>query len=142
MTGGWRAQLDRVRRWHARLATARNPSDRHDFLYAFFESAFHLRDWLLDAGAASERDIRTLFEGAEEMRLCRDLANSHKHFSLYDPSQPLPPSEALEFAAGFGNLDTDTSLVVLSDGKKHDAFELATKVLRSWEAFILSHVKP
>jgi hypothetical protein len=51
MTGGWESQLDRVKRWYHRASTATNSIDRFDFLYAFFENAFHLRDWLRDTNA-------------------------------------------------------------------------------------------
>lgn len=140
MTGGWRGQLDRVRRWYHRASKAKDPIDKHDFLYAFFENAFHLRDWLKDTGAAGEKDLHRLFTENADMRLCRDLANSHKHYSLRDPSQATPPSEAREYSPGSGNLGSDISLVVLSDGIKYDAFELAGRILRAWEDFNVSHV--
>ncbi len=140
MTGGWRTQLDRVRRWYHRASKAELPIDRYDFLYAFFENAFHLRDWLLDSGATSEADLDGLFATNADMRLCRDLANSHKHYSLRHPSQPAPPSEVHEYSPGSGNLGSDISLVILSDGMQHDAFDLAERILRAWEDFITSHV--
>lgn len=140
MTGGWHAQLDRVRRWHERARRATTAIDRHDFLYAFFENAFHLRDWLKDTGAASSKELEALFTENLDMRLCRDLANSHKHYSLRSPSQQAPPSEAREYSPGTGNLGKDDSLVVLSDGVKHDAFELATRILKAWDVFIATHV--
>jgi hypothetical protein len=141
MTGGWRAQLERIRRWHERLRAAAMPVDRYDFLYVFLENAFHLRDWLKDTGAASQADLDALFAGSAEMRLCRDLANSHKHHSLRDPSQPKPPSEAREYAPATGNLGNGESLVILSDGTKHDAFQLADAVMAQWDEFIASKVR-
>ena len=51
-------------------------------LYAFFENAFHLRDWLQDTGAATALDLQAFFYAHEDMRLCRDLANSHKQYSI------------------------------------------------------------
>lgn len=138
MTGGWQTQLDRVRRWYQRATVAKDQTDRHDFLYAFFENAIHLRDWLKDTGATSEKDLKGFFDSNEEMRLCRDLANSHKHYSLSsEPSQVVPPSEAYEW-----NLDSSVSLVILSDGKKHDALELAARILRLWEGFTASRSNP
>lgn len=132
MTGGWEAQLNRVRRWYQRACVAKDQADMHDFLYAFFENAFHLRDWLKDTVAASETDLKAFFDSNEEMRLCRDLANSHKHYSLSSkPSQVVPPSEAREW-----NLDKSVSLVILSNGKKHDALELAGRILQLWEGFV------
>lgn len=140
MAGGWRAQLDCVRRWYHRASRAQDPTDRYDFLSAFFQNAFHLRDWLKDTGAASEEDLDRFFTVNADMRLCRDVANSHKHYSLRNPSQPAPPSEAYEYSPGSGNLGSDLSLVILSDGTKHDAFDLAGRILCAWEDFIASHV--
>jgi len=136
MTGGWKTQLVRVQRWHGRVLNAENPEDRYDFLYAFFENAFHLRDWLQDTRAVSKSEMEAFFENTTEMGLCRDLANAHKHYSLRSPSQPAPPSEVHEYTPGTGNLSSDISLMILSDGTKHDAFELATRILRTWESFV------
>jgi hypothetical protein len=141
MAGGWRAQLDRVRRWYHRASSARIAIDRYDFLTTFFENAFHLRDWLVDTGAIPQKTIDDFIKSNEDMRLCRDIANSHKHYSLRNPSQPTPPSETREYHPGFGNLEPDISLVILSDGKKHDAFELAQRILYEWESFISVHVE-
>lgn len=138
MTGGWKSQRDRMRRWHARALAARDSADRWDCLYAFFESALHLRDWLHDTGAATDKSLKLLSDQVP-MRLCRDLANAHKHYSLQHPGSLAPPSEALEYSPGAGNLDADVSLVILSDGTKHDAFELADQVLRAWEHFLAVH---
>lgn len=126
--------------WALRCSlTAVEPSDRYDFLHAFFENAFHLRDWLKDTGAVSEQDLDAFFATNAEMRLCRDLANAHKHYSLKRPGQPAPPSEVREYLPGMGNLDLDVSLVILSDGVKYDAFDLARRILRLWEVFITTH---
>jgi hypothetical protein len=141
MTGGWQSQFERVCRWHARLHAASTPEDCLDYLYAFFESAFALRDWLIDSGAASRQAVSGLFDSNEDMKLCRDLANSHKHRSLRSPSQPHPPSEALEYSPRCGNLGSDHSLVILSNGRKHDAVQLADRVLSGWQIFLESTVK-
>ena len=141
MTGGWRTQLNRVRRWWRRLSNATDPHDREDYLYAFFENAFHLRDWLRDTGEVAEADLAKFFEVNEEMRLCRDLANSHKHYSLRHASQSAPPSEVREYWPGGGNFTADVSLTILSEGKKYDAFVLAKRILDRWEEFIASSCK-
>lgn len=141
MTGGWQTQLDRVSRWYRRASNATDPTERCDYVYAFFENAFHLRDLLLDTGAVPEADLRKFFEANEEMRLCRDLANSHKHYSVRSPSQSTPPSEVREYSPATGNLNSDVSLMILSDGKKYDPFDLAKRILHLWEAFIPSTIK-
>lgn len=142
MTGGWETQLGRVRRWHVRAVKAESPTDRLDFLYAFFESAFHLGDWLLDTGAVSRAALDALFAANVEMRLCRDLANAHKHYSLRNkPRQPRPPAEALEYAPSRGTVTANTSLTILSDGEQYEAFALARRILDVWEHFIDTRVR-
>lgn len=135
MTGGWRGQAGRVRRWHSRLRAA-GVEDRADFLYAFFENALHLRDWLLDSGEVDAGTLDALFKNKEELKLCRDIANSHKHRSIDRLSQPRPPSELWEYAPGAGNLGGDVSIVIVSNGTKHDALELADRVMAAWEDFL------
>lgn len=136
MTGGWQSQFSRMCRWHDRLRNAPS-SDRVDFLYAFFENAFHLRDWLIDTSTVKSVDIDRFFAQSAIMRLCRDIANAHKHYSISRPSQPIPFTELREYAPfGGGSLTDDQSLSVISDGEKYDAFDLASRVRGAWEEFL------
>lgn len=136
MTGGWQSQFDRMCRWHDRLSNA-SLGDKVDFLYAFFENAYHLRDWLVDTGAVKPTDIDRFFAQSAVMRLCRDIANAHKHYSISRPSQPVPFTELREYEPyGGGSLTDNQSLSVLSDGEKYDAFDLASRVRRAWEVFL------
>lgn len=137
MTGGWKGQLQRVRRWHARMNAAVESDDRTDFLFAFFEAALHLRDWLLDTAAVPPKTLEAFFASHVEMRVCRDLANAWKHYSISRPSQNAPPSVLLEYTQVTG-APARVTLVVLSDGQKYDAFELATECLVLWEEFLLA----
>lgn len=136
MTGGWQSQFNRMCRWHDRLRNA-SSSDKIDFLYAFFENALHLRDWLIDTGAVKRADIDRFFVQSAAMRLCRDIANAHKHYSLSRPSQSMPFAELREYAPyGGGSFTDKQSLSVLSDGEKYDAFDLASRVRCAWEEFL------
>ena len=74
---GWRGQYDRVVRWHGRVVAAANadPSpDELDCLFAFFESCFHLREWLLvtaavDQKALKDLDLRDLVDGLGSLQV-------------------------------------------------------------------------
>lgn len=136
MNDGWKAQYERVFRWYDRVFNCKSEIDRRDFMYAFFENAFHLRDWLIDTGIVNKDTLYNFFDSKTEMRLCRDLANAHKHYSINQPSQSAPPSEVQEYSPGNGDFGSDYSLVILSEGKHHNAYELATKIMASWDFFI------
>jgi hypothetical protein len=63
---GWEGQLRRVERWHERavhvldLYSGVAGEEAIDFLYAFFQSAYHMRDWLQHSGAASKASLDAL----------------------------------------------------------------------------------
>lgn len=82
---GWQGQYQRMLRWHRRVIAAANgePSaDEVDFLLAFFESAHHLRDWLVRTGAVSTADLESFASAHVEIGICRDIANGFKHHSI------------------------------------------------------------
>jgi hypothetical protein len=57
MTGGWQSQLDRVHRWYDRVSKAEDPADKRDFLYPFFENAFHLKEGSSPVDATAEQRL-------------------------------------------------------------------------------------
>jgi len=89
---GWRGQLARVERWYRRASDSLDPrcirADEEivDFLYAFFHAAFHLRDWLVNSGGVSRREIDAVFTANRCLGFCRDICNGSKHFAL-DPKR-------------------------------------------------------
>lgn len=132
ITGGWQAQLARVGRWYRRAAFVKDEDDQLDFLFAFFESSFSLRDWLIDTGAIPQQEMEALFDKHVELRINRDLANSLKHHSIHRGSQEQPPSIAIEYAPECPSYRSDSRLVVLSEGVKYDALTLAERCLAIW----------
>jgi hypothetical protein len=138
MTGGWKAHFDQMSRWYTRLIKATEPLDRLDFLYAFFESSHTLNDWLQNSGAATEESLRRLSGQHEELRINRDFANSLKHYVLSGrPSQPNPPSLAREYNdPGYGNFESDSDLVILSNGKKYNVYKLAGRLMEIWSSYV------
>lgn len=140
MTGGWQGQLERVERWYRRAALAKDEHDQLDFLFAFFESSFSLRDWLIDTGVVPQQDVEALFAKHVELRINRDLANSLKHHSIHRGSQEQPPSIAIEYAPECPTYRDDSRLVILSEGVKYDALALAERCLTIWSE--LSHSLP
>ena|SRR5690242_7130714 len=84
---GWQAQFDRMERWHRRALDALAyrdacANDAEDFVYAFCQSAYHLRDWLQKSGGATKAELDELMNETQALKLCRDVCNGSKHFAL------------------------------------------------------------
>ncbi len=132
---GWRGQLARVRRWHARLRTA-DPDDYLDFIYAFFQNCNHLADWMASDAPVVAARVQALVASTTELRVCRDICNATKHFAL-----DRPPKVAGGFADGREyrpeSWPTDHPggfpIFVIAGGEKYDALDLADRCLAAWE---------
>jgi hypothetical protein len=73
---GWRGQFARVERWQHRALRAVGSGEQRpeDYVYALCQNAYHLRDWLQNSGAASQRDLDELMARTPALKLCRDSA--------------------------------------------------------------------
>jgi hypothetical protein len=140
---GWRGQLARVTRWRQRVVTAANgePSaDEIDFLLAFFESAYHLRDWFVETGAESNVEVDGYVASHIELQLCRDIANGFKHHGLRRPSidaefaivnQYVPPNER-----GRRYRLPNGEWTILANGTQFGLVDLSERVLLLWNQFL------
>jgi hypothetical protein len=137
---GWQGQFARVSRWLDRLMCAPTPDDAEDYLYAFFQNCYHLRDWVL--ADLSTTDIDSFFKDSLPLRICRDVANLTKHFALdRTPAQGHELSVLREYAGvGKGWFEGDTRLVIVTnhqnDGIVLDAREVARECMRLWCTFL------
>jgi hypothetical protein len=94
----WKDQWQRVQRWHQQVSAIGagefpfNDVESYrpwagDVIYAFFMNCFHLKDWLVGSGAATEDAVNAFIDASEAMRWCRDICHGMKHFRL-DRSRP------------------------------------------------------
>lgn len=43
---GWETHYEQMQRWYLRFNRAESKTDIFDFIFIFFQSCYHLRDWL------------------------------------------------------------------------------------------------
>lgn len=141
---GWQGQFSRMLRWRDRVLAAANSSvspDELDFLLAFFDSAFHLRDWLASTEAIERQALDAFFEANVELGICRDIANGFKHHTITRQSvdgefaivnQYVPPRWPSQHKYPNGEW------TVLADGHQFSLAELADRVVELWSQFISS----
>ena len=139
--GGWHGQWQRVHRWHTRLK-ASGAADREDFLYAFFQNCAFLPEWIRRDRPTNLRqhEVEDLVRNHVELRLCQDISNATKHFSLDDPKLSREFSAAREYVpAPLGGGEPSAAAVVLAEGVKYNALELADRCLEIWQSFLRDH---
>jgi hypothetical protein len=143
---GWCGQLDRLRRWHDRLHWLRSHRgddylswEDVDFVLAVLQNCCILREWLVRDGAVGEALIGDFVSSHPELRVCRDIANGTKHFSVSRPSVDAEFSILQEYVpAPVGGGEAGRRFVVIA-GDKYDMLALADRCVHLWERFISEH---
>jgi hypothetical protein len=143
---GWRGQYRRLLRWHrlvhriGRAKTETEDTEReHDFLYAYFQNCYHLRDWLQNSGAVTPKALQEFFRLNEPMQVCRDICNGTKHWRIDHPSVDADFSMGREYvpAAWSGRRPhVNESWFIIAGKNKHDVFELADTSMALWDSFL------
>lgn len=124
-------------RWQERTNDALNktPADGgtiYDFMYAFFQSTYHLRDWLVSDGVATKEKIKLLFISSVELQLCCDVCNATKHLR-YDNYTIDPKPRINREWNHYRNKDMGFSLYYFD--KKRPIPELMAQCVQAWYGF-------
>jgi hypothetical protein len=135
----WRSQYDRMLRWHVRLKAVSSLSDDDllDFYLAFFLTCYHLQEWLAESGAGAPKGLLNQARANIHMRLCRDICNRSKHFTIKSASVDSTFSIAREYR----RRESKPSLVVLAGGEKFDLDETVQGCVSFWND-ALKHILP
>ncbi len=153
----YQEQLERARRWLKRLEQASShandihnpiPTEKHeeyeDYLYAFFQNCWHVKDWILgDAGAPKrlQEAVRKVDEEGKilPLMLCSGVANGSKHLRQGRDRKRHAKTvgEILVDIDPEGNSETTYAYKVIDDDRdSHEAIELARQALQEWETII------
>jgi len=136
---GWQGQYTRLVRWHERMHSAAQSgsSDLEDFVFAFFQNCYYLRDWLLKTSTITRHDMDELFHNSHELKVCRDICNGTKHLNVTSPSFDASFSIYREYSP---NEPSKHRLVVLVDNDlrdyQHNVLDLADTCLSTWRTFL------
>jgi hypothetical protein len=144
---GWTGQFERLRRWHGRLQDLRPERSTNltqadlDLVYAFFQTAYHLRDWILNDGAASREELDDLMRGSLALKVCRDLCIGSKHLVIQKASVDQNASVVREYVPPpVSNPEASSSsrVVVIAHGK-HELWSLVDGCMTAWEQWAETH---
>jgi hypothetical protein len=148
--GGWKNQFARMDRWYQRIQliakrleeTGKLSVEDMDYILAYFQNCYHLKDWLKYEKVVDENDIeKWVNEISKPLMLCKVICNGSKHFILNDEKRAKrkhKESVYKDFQIGRGALPwgTEEHWFVRADGEQHDIFELASECQREWKKFL------
>jgi len=135
-------QLDRVDRWLDRIKhPGEDRTENEDFLWAFFQNCWHLKDWIADdpASGQSGDDMDKAIEGYDSLRVVQGLALSGKHLKVDSSKRPAKdPRVDKALVLGrihLGREESDWISYVAYDASANEwipALELAEQAVKDW----------
>jgi len=161
MVHKYEEQWDRVKRWYQRFKDindgkphTRNAEYEVDDVYSFFINCYHLKDWIISDDTVKIQNKRKHVEKYvhttnDYLNDCGLICNSLKHLI---PGKPEFVGKKYDVAISeFMGGDTkemyeqNPTIIKIkfnidtSDGIQ-DAFDIATKCMKSWEKFITEEI--
>jgi hypothetical protein len=117
-----------------------------DEMYAFFESTWHLKDWLKNDPAhplAWADDVEDFAKHSDPLRWCADTTNGSKHLEAnrrprVDPKMGLG-GRYYSVMLGAEPTTISVSYDIVGAGQRRDAMALADECLIAWEQFLKKH---
>jgi hypothetical protein len=159
----WREHWQRTERWFARFreqtdgqTDGRGSEERQDDVYAFFQSAHHLKDWLANSTELTRCELDEFVDNSRALCICADLCNGSKHLKVttirHDPDTRIQsrsvtidaPSVGMVMRDGVvtplpgGGGSIQTTYEVATGGGTEAAFALAEECMERWERYLRS----
>jgi hypothetical protein len=113
-----------------------------DAVYTFFQTCYHLKDWIKnDPNAPGQKDVEYFVSSSSSLSICADICNGSKHLKLTRSRSGGNP-KVRGYEATFQPIDIEerrkcyTKIKIEIDGQSFDAFDLAQKCMDKWDAFL------
>jgi len=119
-----------------------------DAYFDFVITAYHLCDWIKNdsAAPASARSALAALRKQLPVKICRDLANGSKHFTLDYADVVVADATCVaaygsgRFGKGAYGVGEPTIRITLADGAVLDGLSVARDAVQLWDQFFSSHV--
>lgn len=138
---GMKRSYERLKKINTDNGNSISNADPKDATENFFNQCYHFKDWLKkDTSIALAENVENFISKSNTLSLAADYCNSFKHGGL---NKNFRSGQKLEKMNTHINFDlTPTGFVVSArleltiDGKKYDAFSLATDCMKEWDSFL------
>lgn len=136
-----------------------NQTDYEDNLWYFFQTAWHLKDWIKNDPSLKTFEIEKIVENYHSLRICADLANRSKHLKLTrhiredakyfgnDVTVRLGVSEIdyEDLIKGKIPMGTTESVaytyyIIDKSTARHKAIDLASQIIKDWDDIIKKYI--
>jgi len=139
---GWKDQYERMHRWRRQLVAEIEreskegdwsawPNRVWDTAFAFFQTAYHLKDWIL----ADHPELRPMLEHAvnasPRLALCADICNGTKHRAV--TRKPRVPANVVGLREFAPDVPSRARWLVLGPDGPINLDVLANDVVLAWE---------
>jgi len=140
----WEEQFLRMKRWFYRIRD-KVDNDKEDFYLAFFECCHHFKNWIINDGVATNKEVEAYIEKHDALKLCADICTFSKHAEVIraprtgDPQTAFIGKKVLVNPFGPEVSYLESILQVKSNGNDYyDAFEIVIKCMDAWGDFLIS----
>lgn len=149
LTFGFKTARDLLMKLEREAALHRNDGVTADHFMNFVLTGYALIDWIKNdpavPAAAKGHSVITGLYADHTLKVCGDLANSVKHFTL-TTRQPITTATAANCGFGVGRFGMggfdegeQEIIITLCDGTVMNALNFVQDVLATWNQFFLTH---
>jgi hypothetical protein len=135
---GWAGLYISLADWPDRIRecnrSANRMRDELTFYLCFFSQAYAIRDWLAKQGIIKSHEIDMAIAGNEAMKICRDICNRYKHYTLTNPSIDADWSIQRRIANPF--LSDEWEWTVIAHDHNIALWDLMLSCISFWEALV------
>lgn len=118
-------------------------NELEDNLWAFFQNCWHIKDWIRNDPTISKQVKKKIWEqvqGSQHLKVVADLANGSKHFASDEKLEWVGAAEApTQVTRNADGTWTLTHIVVLDDGSRFTALEVAQRAMDEWQQILKAH---
>ncbi|MDR3613247.1 MAG: hypothetical protein P4L53_06760 [Candidatus Obscuribacterales bacterium] len=102
-----------------------------DFLFAFFQNCYVLKDWLVNDDVIGKSDLEQFIKNSPVMRKCQDACNGTKHGQLRGDTSRYP-----SIRREWSSSEQKSKYCLIIDFEKDDAVALARECISEWDQFL------
>lgn len=138
---GMKRSYERLKKINTDNGKSISNTEPKDATEEFFNQCYHFKNWLKkDTSINLAQNVEKFINESSSLSLVADYCNSFKHAGLNKKSRSGQKIEKINTHVNFDlmvdGFVASAHLEITINGKKYDAFSLATDCMRDWDNFL------